>query len=156
MGIADADSMTAQICAALGSQWGAMFQCSSAGERVQIRTPFVFPDGDLIDVYWRDTDGGPVVSDLGDTFGWLFINGGNETLTVPQNRAYDGACKTYGVERQSGVLLARVSNGNVADAVVRLAQAITAVSQVLDLKSAQNTGKATARQITAERITTIL
>ena len=132
MGFADADSMTARICAELGSQWGAMFRCSRAGERVQIRTPFVFPDGDLIDLYWRDTDAGPVVSDLGDTYGWLFINGGNDGLTAEQNRAYDEACQTYGVERRGGVLLARVSDGKVADAVVRLAQAITAVSQVLD------------------------
>lgn len=132
MGLADADSMAAQICAELGSQLGAMFQCSGAGERVQIRTPFVFPDGDLIDVYWRDTAGGPVVSDLGDTYGWLFINGGGETLTDRQSRAYDAVSKTYGVERQGGVLLARISDGNVADAVARLVQAITAVSQVLD------------------------
>ena len=156
MGLADTDIMTAQICAELGSQLGAMFHCSSAGAQVQIRTPFVFPDGDLIDVYWRDTDCGPVVSDLGDTWGWLFINGGNESLTDKQNRAYAAACKTYGVERRGGVLLARVSNGNVADVVVRLAQAITAVSQVLDLKPAQETVKTSARQITVKRITTTL
>lgn len=156
MGIADAGGITPNICVVLRSQLGALFECEQAGERVQIRTPFIFPDGDLIDLYWRETPQGQVVSDLGDTRGWLFISGGNAQLTRRQLQAYDDACSTYDIERLDSVLLARVADGNLADAVVRLVQAITAVSQVLDLKPAQETVKTSARQITVKRITTTL
>ena len=125
--------ITAQICTSLHAQLGALFECEPAGERVQIRTPFIFPDGDLIDLYWRDTSLGQVVSDLGDTCGWLFINGAHQELTSEQSQAYDEACSIYGVERRDGLLLAHIADGNLADAVVRLAQAITMISHTLDV-----------------------
>ena len=62
-------SIATRICASLHTQIGSLFECLPAGERVQIRTPFIFPDGDLIDLYWRDTPRGEVISDLGDTCG---------------------------------------------------------------------------------------
>ena len=64
MDTASNGSITAQVCASLHSQLGTLFECLPAGERVQIRTPFTYPDGDLIDLYWRDTPQGQVVSDL--------------------------------------------------------------------------------------------
>ena len=50
-----------------------------------------------------------------------------------QNQAYDDACSTYGVERRDGILRAYVVDGKLADSVVRLAQAITAISQSVDV-----------------------
>ena len=126
-------NIAAQVCASLHTQLGALFECLPAGERVQIRTPFTYPDGDLIDLYWRDTPQGQVVSDLGDTCGWLFVNGAHDNLTAKQNQAYDDACSTYGVERRDGLLLTYVVDGKLADAVVRLVQAITVVSQTVDV-----------------------
>ena len=133
MDTASNGSITAQVCASLHSQLGTLFECLPAGERVQIRTPFTYPDGDLIDLYWRDTPQGQVVSDLGDTCGWLFINGAHQKLMEKQNQAYDDACSTYGVERRDGILRAYVVDGKLADSVVRLAQAITAISQSVDV-----------------------
>ena len=118
--------------ASLHEQLGALFQSLPGRERVQIRTPFTLPDGDLIDLCWRDTPNGQVVSDLGDTRGWLFVNGAYDELTAKQERALDEACSTYGVERHGEILLARVEDDNVALAIVRLVQAITAVCQRLD------------------------
>jgi hypothetical protein len=149
-----ATDMTTEICRSLHSQLGSMFECITAGDRVQIRTPFVLPDGHQIDVYWRDTPWGQVVSDLGDTYGWIFVNGAYDRLTPKQNEAYYAACSAYGVERLEEAILARVSDGRLADAVVRLAQAITTVSNTLDVGEqppGASTGN-TARQITASRI----
>ena len=128
-----ATDMTTEICRSLHSQLGSMFECITAGDRVQIRTPFVLPDGHQIDVYWRDTPWGQVVSDLGDTYGWIFVNGAYDRLTPKQDEAYYAACSAYGVERFEEAILARVSDGGLADAVVRLAQAITTVSNTLDV-----------------------
>ena len=149
-----ATDMTTEICRSLHSQLGSMFECITAGDRVQIRTPFVLPDGHQIDVYWRDTPWGQVVSDLGDTYGWIFVNGAYDRLTPKQNEAYYAACSAYGVERFEEAILARVSDGGLADAVVRLAQAITTVSHTLDVgeQRAEVFTENTARQITARRI----
>ena len=125
--------ITAAVCPRLRSQLGDLFQCETAGERVQIRTPFLMPDGHHINLYWRDTRKGQVVSDLGDTYGWLFVNGAYDELTPAQDAAYDAACSTYEVERLGATLLARIDEGQLADAVIRLGQAITMVSHTLDI-----------------------
>ena len=127
-----APHMTSEICQTLRSQIGLSFECDIAGERIQIRTPFMFPDGHQIDLYWRNTASGQVVSDLGETSGWLFMHGGDDTSASRQDRVYAAACETYGVERLDIAMLVRVSEGDLADAVIRLAQAITAISQSLD------------------------
>ena len=128
----DRDMMT-KICSSLRSQMGNLFECEPAGERVQISTPFLMPDGHQVNLYWRETYRGQVVSDLGDTYGWLFINGAYDELTPDQDSAYDAACVAYDVERFGVALLARVTEGELADAVIRLGQAITMVSHTLDV-----------------------
>lgn len=125
--------ITATICSSLRSQLGNLFECEPAGERVQIRTPFLMPDGHQIDLYWRETHRGQVVSDLGDTYGWLFVNGAHDELTPEQGAAYDAACIAYRVERLGVALMARVAEGELADTVIRLGQAITMVSHTLDV-----------------------
>ena len=124
-----------EICRQLANQLEATFHCETVGEYVLIRTPFIFPDGDAIDLYWQNSPNGQVVSDLGETYGWLFANGGNESLTAKQTRAYDDACLTYRVERDAGVLWTSVVDGQLASAVFRLSQAITMVSQVIDARA---------------------
>ena len=140
--------ITAQICASLHAQLGALFECQPDGERVQIRTPFIFPDGDLVDLYWQKTTQGQIVSDLGDTCGWLFVNGAYQELTAKQSQAYDEACSIYGVERRDGLLLAHITDGNLANAVARLAQAITMISHTLDIgQQAVPTSQGTAHPV---------
>ena len=136
---ASSENPAQEISFRLANQLKASFGCEIVGEYVLIRTPFTFPDGDAIDLYWQDSPDGPAVSDLGETYGWLFVNGGSESLTAKQNRAYDDACMTYGVERKAGELRARVTDGQLASAVFRLSQAITMVSQALDVKSLEAT-----------------
>ena len=146
-------SIATSICASLHTQIGSLFECLPAGERVQIRTPFIFPDGDLIDLYWRDTPQGEVISDLGDTCGWLFVNGVHQRLTSKQDQAYNAACSIYGVERRDGLLLSRVQGGDLADSVVRLAQAITMICQTVDVG---RQSAVTNRAITANRIIKVI
>ncbi len=153
-----AADLTTEICQSLHSQLGALFECVAAGERVQIQTPFLMPDGHQIDVYWRDTPWGQVVSDLGDTYGWLFVNGAYDRLTAKQNAAYDAACAAYGVERLDVAILARVTDGGLADAVIRLAQAITTVSHTLDVgqQPAPAPAESSPNPNTADRITAVI
>lgn len=147
--------IAAKICSALRSQLGDLFRCEAAGERVRISTPFLMPDGHQVDLYWRETRDGQVISDLGDTYGWLFINGAYEELTAAQDAAYDDACSTYGVERLGVTLLARICDGQITDAVIRLGQAITMVSHTLDVGQ-PSSKKVSEPEKTAARIVSII
>ena len=149
--------LNTKICSALRLQLGDLFQCEAAGERIQIGTPFLLPDGHQIDLYWRDTRNGQVVSDLGDTYGWLFVNGAYEELTPAQDAAYNAACSAYGVERLGVTLLVRIDEGQLADAVIRLGQAITMVSHTLDIGHQPMPATAESpASLTANRIATVI
>ena len=147
----------AEIPAVLRSQMGNLFECEPAGERVQISTPFLMPDGHQVDLYWRETPRGQVVSDLGDTYGWLFVNGAYDELTSEQDAAYETACVAYDLERSGVALLARVTEGELADAVIRLGQAVTMVSHTLDVGQ-QTTASAAEKpaDLTANRIAQVI
>lgn len=149
--------ITAAVCSRLLSQLGELFQCELAGERVQIRTPFLMPDGHQVDLYWRHTDRGEVISDLGDTYGWLFVNGAHDELTTEQDATYNAVCSAYGVERLGVTLLAHIDEGQLADAVIRLGQAITMVSHTLDIgqKPIPATAESPAK-LTSNRIVTVI
>lgn len=46
-----------------------------------ILTPFIFPNGDLLELFVEETPDGFVVSDLGETWGWLFRTYGIDNFT---------------------------------------------------------------------------
>ena len=127
--------VAARVWDNVSSQLAGMFRVDvdvAGSGAARIRTPFVLPDGTVLDLYRHDTDEGPALSDLGETYGCFAISNGIETLTDRQSRAYDDVCQTYHVERRGVILLARIADDDVGDAVARLAQAVTALSFFLD------------------------
>ena len=51
-------------------------ECTELGDgTVQIHTEHFYPDRDLIDIYVQSKPNNYKVTDLGDTYGWLFVQG---------------------------------------------------------------------------------
>ena len=64
---------------------------------ITIETPFIFPNGDLLDLSIEQTADGFVVSDLGETCGWLFRVSGIDNLTSARRE------KIHEIENGTGV-----------------------------------------------------
>lgn len=64
--------MTEPISDQLAGSLSSLFECS-ATERgaVRVRTPFLYPDGGVIDVFVGQRDAGFTVTDFGEALGWL-------------------------------------------------------------------------------------
>ena len=60
-----------RTCQELQWEIGALFACSEHGDHQRIRTPYLYPDGDNIDLFCKVVDDVVTVSDLADTTGWL-------------------------------------------------------------------------------------
>ena len=60
--------MTAdKLCATIGKTLPPRFECSPAPqEGVRVRTPLMYPDGDIVDVFVLKRDSGYIVTDFGD------------------------------------------------------------------------------------------
>jgi hypothetical protein len=104
---------------------GSMFTCAQVNEYTRIRTPFLYPDGDIIDVFLQDKNGQLTLTDLGETIRWLKMQTLAPKRSPKQNQLIQDVCLTHGVEFFRGMLNARLRGGieDLSKAVTRLAQA---------------------------------
>jgi len=124
-------------CELLRGNLGALFECEPRNGHVRIRTPYLYPDGDVIDLYWRPAaeDGAGAVagllSDYGETMRWLRMQTAAGRRSANQDRLVDDVCLNHGIERVSGELSIRVGpNLPMHEAVTRLGQAALRVADV--------------------------
>ncbi len=120
-------------CKLIQEQMGELFRCAEVGNYIRIRTPFLYPDGDYIDVFYErgDDDATITLSDLGETVRWLKMQSTSPRRSPKQNQMIQDICLTHGVEFYRGMLQVRYRNGdNLALAVTRISQAALRTSDI--------------------------
>lgn len=123
--------MSAILCDDLRQGIGPLFTCTEQDRYVRVRTPFYYPDGDVIDVFVRRDDGAVTVTDLGETTRWLRMQTVAPRRSPKQSQLIADACLTHGIEFYKGQLLLRVQPGEtLGTAVMRLAQACLRISDL--------------------------
>lgn len=119
------------ICAELSGGLSQLFTCSQHGEYQRIRTPYLYPDGDNIDIFCKSQGDVVLVSDLGETTRWLHMQTVSPKRSPKQKALIEDACLTHGVEFYKGMLQARCRPGDqVAAVTLRVAQAALRVSDL--------------------------
>ena len=124
--------MNAQtVCEELINGLGELFPCMENREYVRIRTPYLYPDGDNIDLFVKLQGDVAVVSDLGETTRWLRMQTVSPKRSPKQRAIIEDACLTHGIEFYKGMLAARCRPGDSLSAIViRVAQAALRVSDL--------------------------
>lgn len=120
-------------CVLIQEQMGELFRCAEVGRYIRIRTPFMYPDGDYIDIFWENRAGDETVtlSDLGETVRWLKMQASTLKRSPKQNQLILDVCLTHGVEFFKGMFQVRYRPGdNLAMAVTRLSQAALRASDI--------------------------
>ena len=121
-----------RLCHSIAGTLPDLFECSPAPqEGVRVRTPFMYPDGGLVDVFVLEHDSQYRVTDFGETLGWLRMQSVTARRSPRQRRMIEDTCQTLGVELHRGQLVLRLGTADViAEAVLRLAQAAVRVSDL--------------------------
>ncbi|MBE9126038.1 MULTISPECIES: DUF1828 domain-containing protein [unclassified Coleofasciculus] len=119
------------ICQEIAKTIGELFTCSTVNDFIRIRTPYLYPDGDVIDVFLKEKDGQYVLTDLGETLRWLRMQTISPKRSEKQEILIQDTLLTHGVERYRGMLILRIKKEeNLASAVIRLSQAAFRVSDI--------------------------
>ena len=123
---------TPDLCEALRATLPVLFECSPAPRgAVRVRTPFLYPDGDVIDVFVEDRGEEYLLTDYGEALGWLRGQSFGDEMTVSQTRMAQDVCLTLGVELGRGQLtLHGVDALALSDAVHRVGQAMVRVADI--------------------------
>ena len=120
------------VSEALQHELPALFECTEVSRgSVRVRTPLLYPDGGLIDVFVIERSGEYLVTDHGDSLGWLGMQTASDRLTANQNEMIDDICLGLGIRRDRGQLTATCEKPfAIADAIHRLGQAALRVADV--------------------------
>ena len=122
--------MTA-ACESIRATIGSLFSCKEVNGLLRIRTPLLYPDGDVIDLYVQKGIDGESLTDAGETLRWLRSSSLSGKFTDKQKQCIRDVCVTHGVEWYQGELILRIGgNVNLADSVMRLAQACSRVADL--------------------------
>ncbi len=120
-----------EICRDFSNGLGALFECVPHGEFTRIRTPFLYPDGDHIDVFCKPQGDIVLVTDLGETTRWLRTQTVTAKRSPKQTAMIHDACVTHNVEFFRGMLTARSrSSEELASVVTRVGQASLRVADL--------------------------
>ncbi|MEK6302274.1 MAG: DUF1828 domain-containing protein [Acidobacteriota bacterium] len=108
-----------------------LFICSPVKGYQQIRTPFLYPDGDIIDLYLATNGQDVTLTDLGETMRWLRSQTLSPRRSIKQNQLVEDICLNHGIGFYRGMLSLRVhEQDNMAQVVTRLAQAAIRVADL--------------------------
>ena len=113
------------------------FSVSIDASRCYVLTPFSRPDGEAVEVQVeRRADGWVGISDMGDTMGYLYLNG----LTLSRSTIEDAhrICAGFAVTLDRNVLTVDAKSRTVGDALHRLIQAILAVTDLIQRRRPMN------------------
>lgn len=112
------------LCESIRDHLGSLFFCAPVNEYIRVRTPFLYPDGDVIDVFAKQQGDATTLTDLGETVRWLRMQSVAQRRSPKQRQLIEDTCLNHGVEFFKGMLMLRESRPEyIAAALVRLAQA---------------------------------
>lgn len=144
-----------RLCEDLQTGIGPLFTCSEQGEYLRVRTPYLYPDGDYIDLFCNVEGDVLTVSDLAETTGWLRMQSATLRRSSRQNLLIEDVCVTHGIEFHRGMLQARCRSGEeLAQVVTRVAQAALRVSDLwftLRTRTVQSTADEVADFLTERK-----
>ena len=146
-----------EICVFLGKSLSPLFECSPAPiEGVRVRTPMMYPDGGIVDVFVLKRGDEYIVTDFGDALGWLHLQSVSRSLTNRQDALIGDVCRTLRVEIYQGKFVQRnVRAEELGDAVMRMAQVVVRVSDIwftMRSQALQTTSDAVAEWLNEKRI----
>ena len=123
---------TNELCSYIGNSLPALFECTPAAhEGVRVRTPLLYPDGGIVDVFVLERNGRYIVTDFGDALGWLRVQSVSARRSPRQQFLIGDTCQTMGIELRDGQLLLNASEvDSLGEVVLRLAHGVVRVSDL--------------------------
>lgn len=130
-------------CQELSQNIGTLFTCSEFKDFIKITTPFVYPDGDVIDIFYRKVNQGFILTDLGETIRWIESQSVYGMRNDKQKELIETIRLTHNLEVKRDMFITRVDSGEdsikLAASVLELGQALVRLSDLWILQTGRKT-----------------
>ena len=121
-----------ELCASIAKTLPSLFECSPASRGgVRVRTPLLYPDGGIVDVFVLECANIYIVTDFGEALGWLGMQTATARLSPNQQSLIKDVCQTLRIDLRRGQLVLRSGmDDDIGEGVLRVAQAVVRVSDL--------------------------
>lgn len=121
-------SLSSSIREWFHKQW----ECTRApAGGIRVRTPYMYPDGDILDLFVLEDGTRYRLTDFGETVAWLRMRTGSAKLSPKRRAQINDTCQTHGVVNNRNQLeLENVAASDLPRALVQLAAAAARVSDL--------------------------
>lgn len=118
-------------CERITAQLGLHFTCEPIDQYIKIQTPFLYPDGDVIDLFYKESGDTITLTDLGETLGWLRMQTTVQRRSPRQRQLIAEICLTHNITFSQGMFQIQIKQSeDLIGAVMRLSQGILRVSDL--------------------------
>ncbi len=109
-----------------------LFDCQEEYGRLKIATPYLYPNGDYVDLYLTETHTGVYLTDLGETMGYLADANISLKQSPKRRKIVNDVLLNQGVELFRGELRILINDWDkIAWYLMRLGQAIVQISDLI-------------------------
>ena len=122
-----------ELCSSIGQSLPPLFVCSPGQQEgeVRVRTPLMYPDGGVVDVFVLGYDDSYTITDFGDALGWLGLRSVSQYRSPKQQALVQDVCQTLRIGMTDDQLVLReVAEDALGESVLRVAQAVVRVSDL--------------------------
>ena len=121
-----------ELRASIANTLPSLFECSpSPREGVRVRTPLLYPDGGIVDVFVLERANTYIITDFGEALGWLGMQSVSARLSPNQQSLIKDVCQTLRIDLRRGQLVLRSGRkDDIGECVLRVAQAVVRVSDL--------------------------
>ena len=120
------------LCSSFRESFRQQWECTTAPEgNIRVRTPYIYPDGDILDLFILARGDRYKLTDFGETVAWLRMRSGIAKLSPKRLGQVHDICQTHGVDFNRGQLeLSGLAESDLPKAVVQLAGAAARTSDL--------------------------
>ena len=121
-----------ELCSSIGQSLPPLFVCSPGPqEGVRVRTPLLYPDGGVVDVFVLEYGSSYTITDFGDALGWLGLQSVSRHRSPKQQALVEDVCQTLRIAMiEDQLVLHEVTKDALGESVLRVAQAVVRVSDL--------------------------
>ncbi len=115
----------------LEEQLHSLFKCTPCQHLTRIRTPFLLPDGDVLDLFAVEEKAGTLLlTDEGETLRWLRGQWIEKMLPAAIRDQVSNICQMHTIELWQGQLRVITEEAQIAGQLMQLAQASMRVADL--------------------------
>ena len=100
-------------------------------EGVRVRTPLLYPDCGIVDVFVLERGDSLAATDFGEALGWLSLKSTSRQRSPRQQLLVRDVCQSLRIELfREQLVLREINTDTIGEAVLRVAQAVVRVSDL--------------------------